>query len=592
MKKTLSVFRHTDFLSSVIFALLIFAFFALWGVSDLSFQEQYQLFLFTPSYFCSRLAAPGGLSDYIAEFITQFNYLYVLGALLTALLFWTFQQLTACLCRQNGMRKGWYPLTFIPALAMLWYMSDVHVLPSFLISLIAVMALMVLYCRLSTRTARVIFMVLSQSVGYWLFGPVTLMLVFYGLFRDFHSLLFYLFTFIYAVAVILIIAQFRPEPLYRLFGGLNYYRYPAYVPLGQIFMMILVTVWPVVVSLLQETRKIWVVLLEYMVFLFGGAAVILYSYNNLEHQMVEYDYLVRVHAWDKIISKAEKQQPTTPLGVSCVNFALSQQGQLCDRLFEFYQNGEEGLFPPFTRDMLSPVSTGEIFYSLGMVNDAERYMFEAQQAIPNFRRSGRLEQRIIACEIINGHYAVAEKLLHELQHTLFYSAWANRQLALLGHENLINADPVYGKLRRYRVTKDYLFSDTEMDQMLGLLFSHCHENKNAYEYLMVCELVNRNMQKFMAYYPIGRFAGYTDHIPYAIQQGLLYDWTQKHNSFDGMPYSIDPQWQQAMAQFIETYMRNKKDPSLITPPLGNTFWSYMLVKVQPRPEKEKSKAIY
>lgn len=76
-----------------------------------------------------------------------------------------------------------------------------------------------------------------------------------------------------------------------------------------------------------------------------------------------------------------------------------------------------------------------------MVNDAERYFFEAQQAIPNFRRSGRLCQQIISCEIINGNYSVARKLLHELSHSLFYSRWADERLAMLGNEKKINADP-------------------------------------------------------------------------------------------------------------------------------------------------------
>lgn len=81
---------------------------------------------------------------------------------------------------------------------------------------------------------------------------------------------------------------------------------------------------------------------------------------------------------------------------------------------------------------------------------------------------------------------------------------------------------------------------------------------------MAYELVQRDMTKFMEYYPIGRFAGYTDHIPYAIQQALVFDWTQRHGSFDGMPYSIEPQWQQLMVQFIQAYMSNREDRSLDT----------------------------
>lgn len=85
-----------------------------------------------------------------------------------------------------------------------------------------------------------------------------------------------------------------------------------------------------------------------------------------------------------------------------------------------------------------------------MVNDAERYMFEAQEAIPNYRKSARLTRRIIERDIINGNYKVAAKLLRRLQKTLFYSNWANQTMALLGNEKAINRHPIYGKLRKYR----------------------------------------------------------------------------------------------------------------------------------------------
>lgn len=592
MKKTLA---------SLLFAVIVAVFWAVGETHILGYQEQYQMFLFTPDYFWQRFHTPGGLVDWIAEFITQFNYLYVVGAILLGILFFVFQRLTALLCSRHGLPDRWYALTFVPAILLLAYMGNADVMPSFLIALILLELMMLGWDNLldfNTGT-KIIILIFSLQIAYWFFGPVTLS---FGLYIIVTTLTRKEETtkskaFIVAGVIIFISIAIRdavretPYPLYRLFGGLNYFRYPTAIPKMQIVLMVLVPLWPFISNLLnyyaankpasRPSHAKPIVLATWTIIVLGGAAWVYTCFNTKANEMISYDYLVRTHNWDKILQKATKTDDPAPMEVACTNLALSEKGQLCDRLFDFYQNGTQGLFPVFTRDMLSPVSTAEIFYSLGMVNDAERYMFEAQQAIPNFRRSARLSRHIIECEIINGHYAVARKLLHELKHTLFYRAWAKQQLTTLDslqREAIINADPVYGKLRRYRVTKDYLFSDTEMDQMLGLLFAHCHENKNAYEYLMAYELVNRDMPRFMQYYPIGRYAGYTDHIPYAIQQGLLYDWTQRHGSFQGLPYSIDPQWRQAMAQFIETYMRDKHNPSLTTEPLGNTFWSYMLVK--------------
>lgn len=86
--------RYWKIVVSVVFAIAVAVFWALPAVSLLSYHEQYQLFLFTADYFRERLAVPGGLADYIAEFITQWNYIFVVGAMLLALLFFVFQRLT------------------------------------------------------------------------------------------------------------------------------------------------------------------------------------------------------------------------------------------------------------------------------------------------------------------------------------------------------------------------------------------------------------------------------------------------------------------------------------------------------------------
>lgn len=606
---------HWKGLLSLLFGVLVALFWALGARELINYQEQYQMFLFTPDYFWQRFTTPGGLVDWIAEFLTQFNYHYVAGSVILGLLFMLMQILTARLCARHGLADRWYALTFVPAILLLAYMGNADVMPSFLIALIVLEGLMLGWDKVQglKRGTRAVILTIALIFAYDFFGAVSLSFGLYVIVYEWTRKDEYTPTkTIFSASVVFLIAlmiyevvQNTPYPLYRILGGLNYFRYPTAIPKMQIVLMILIPLWPLLgnglsnASSKQSFRTKLVGLTTWVVVVLGGAAWVHVSFDTLANKLIEYDFLVRTQSWDKLINKGLKAAATgeemTPLEVSCINLALSQKGELCDRLFEFYQNGGQGLFPNFTRDMLSPVSTAELFYSIGMVNDCERFMFEAQQAIPNFRRSGRLSRRIIECEVINGHYAVARKLLHELQHTLFYKAWAKQMLATLDspkREEIINSNPVYGQLRRWQVTKDFLFSDREMDQMLGLLYTHDHTNRNAYEYLMAYELLQIDMPRFMQYYALGQYAGYTDHIPYAIQQGLLYDWTRRHNSFQGMPYSIDPQWQQAMGRFIEIYMRDKHDPALSQPPLGTTFWSYMLVKTQQRQKKEKSQPIY
>ena len=584
-------------LLSLLFGVAVVIFWAVPFVGGLCFQEQYQMFLFDSGYFLERIVLPGGLADYTSEFLVQFYYMPVLGGAIIALLLMGIQTAVWGLMKQYGARHDFpgYLLSFLPSIALWCAMGDQNVLLSFVVALFGALVIGWIHNRFHNRLVKVVFELVSTALVYWLLGPVVFLyavLMIGDTLKNakqkgnvFSGIGYSAVILILTVAWILLTTQTLQYPLYRIFAGLNYYRYPGAIsPLPFVVM-----VWAVVIPFLgmipchrKSLQKLQqskvVIVLSYVLVIVASWFGIKTSFDEMTYELIDYDFLVRTEQWDKIIEKAEKKPATTPLGVSCVNLALSQKGMLADRLFEFYQNGGEGLFPTFTRDMISPVSTAEIFFRLGMVNDAERYMFEAQEAIPNYRKSARLTRRIIECDIINGNYKVAAKLLRRLQKTLFYSNWANQTMALLGNEKAINRHPIYGKQRKYREKKqDFLFSDREMDQMLGLLFLNDNHNKMAYEYLMCYELLQRDMEKFMQYYPLGRFVGY-DHIPRTFQEILIGNWMKTHSDPRTIPYSVDAQNVNNTLNFIQLYMQNPKDPQLGQQPYVSNAWHYVMVQ--------------
>lgn len=584
-------------LLSLLFGVAVVIFWAVPFVGGLCFLEQYQMFLFDTGYFLERIVLPGGLADYISEFLVQFYYMPVLGGAIIALLLMGIQAAVWGLMKQYGARHDFpgYLLSFLPSIALWCAMGDQNVLLSFVVALFGALVIGWIHNRFHNRLVKVVFELVSTALVYWFLGPVVFLyaaLMIGDTLKNakqkgnvFSGIGYSVCILVLTIAWILLTTQTLQYPLYRIFAGLNYYRYPGAIsPLPFVVM-----VWAVVIPFLgmipcrqKSLQKLQqskvVIVLSYVLVIVASWFGIKASFDEMTYELIDYDFLVRTEQWDKIIEKAEKKPATTPLSVSCVNLALSQKGMLADRLFEFYQNGGEGLFPTFTRDMISPVSTAEIFFRLGMVNDAERYMFEAQEAIPNYRKSARLTRRIIECDIINGNYKVAAKLLRRLQKTLFYSNWANQTMALLGNEKAINRHPIYGKLRKYREKKqDFLFSDREMDQMLGLLFLNDNHNKMAYEYLMCYELLQRDMEKFMQYYPLGRFVGY-DHIPRTFQEILIGNWMKTHSDPRTIPYSVDAQNVNNTLNFIQLYMQNPKDPQLGQQPYVSNAWHYVMVQ--------------
>lgn len=600
-------------LLSLLFGVAVVIFWAVPYVGGLCFQEQYQMFLFDTGYFLERIVLPGGLADYISEFLVQFYYMPVLGGAIIALLLMSIQAVVWGLMKQYGARHDFpgYLLSFLPSIALWCAMGDQNVLLSFVVALFGALLMGWIHNRFHNRLVKVVFELVSTALIYWFLGPVVFLYAVLLIGDTLKNALqkgsilsgigYSACILVLTVAWILLSTQTLQYPVSRLFLGLNYYRYPGVTFLLIYIVMALAAFIPFLgmlhphSSALQKWQKSkWVMVASYVIVLFASVWGIRTSFDELTYEMIDYDFWIRTEQWNKIIEHAEKKPATSPLGVSSVNLALSQTGQLPDRLFEFYQNGAEGLFPAFTRDMTSPVSTSEVFYRLGMVNDAERYMFEAQEAIPNFRKSARLTRRIAECEIINGNYEVAAKLLRRLQKTLFYSNWANQTMALLGNEKAINRHPIYGKLRKYREKKqDFLFSDREMDQMLGLLFLNDKSNKMAYEYLMCYVLLQRDFNKFMQYYPLGRFVGY-DHIPRSFQEILIEQWMKTHNDPRTIPYSVDTQNVNNTLNFIQIYLRNPKDPQLSQQPYVSNAWYYMVVQGadEAARKKEGMKKVY
>jgi hypothetical protein len=290
---------------------------------------------------------------------------------------------------------------------------------------------------------------------------------------------------------------------------------------------------------------------------------------------MRYDYLSRTQQWQKIIEMAEKKAPTSPLSVASLNLALGETGQLGDRMFEFFQNGTEGLIPDFKRDFELPLFTNEIFYRLGMINTSQRLVFEAMEAIPDYKKSSRCIKRLVQTNLINGQYEVAKKYLMLLDKTLFYKKWADETLNYLYDEKKINSDSEYGWERKIRCKNDFLFSNREVAKMLGLLYLNCKTNKLALDYMLAYTLQNKDLDSFMRYFPLCK-GYYSYHIPRYYQEALIFVWTHSHRDFNNLPWRIDPLILQKVYDFSQTYSSNYDAQSLLQNQYSDTYWYYFL----------------
>ena len=404
---------------SVLVGIAVFLFWYVAYPHALSYQEQYQLFLWTCDYFMERISLPGGLADWLGEFVVQFYYVEWLGALLLAGLFVALQRLTAAL-----LPGGMYCLLSLVPMALVWWlMGDVNVLLSLPVAIVLALGLALIRAVDKTTSGPSYLGVemLVVLLAYWLIGPAVWL---YILVRVVQMGWKHLWSAGWLLAVQLVAyAWLLPQwPLQQVMTGLNYYRIPLHYPQ-------------------------------------------LSGYDKDMYELIRMDYLVRHERWDDIVKRAGAYQVRTPFWSNCVNLALSQKRLLADRMFDFYQSGEDALIMPRTRDLTSMLPSAEAFWRLGMVNSAQRYMFDTQESILNGRKSGRCTKRIAECMMVNGQYKAAAKHLNLLRKSLFYRSWAE------------HVDPVqYERLRKLRYKESFLYSYEEIDKMFGLLFMNNQEN--------------------------------------------------------------------------------------------------------------------
>jgi hypothetical protein len=575
-----------DKLFSLTFGLVVFWFFAFFYPFHLNYQEQYQMFLFSSDYFQSFFAKPGGISDYIGNFFTQFYFYSWFGAIIIAVLLVLLQRAVWLISGKIGTKSAFFPLSVIPSLLYWGLLCDENYLLGGLIALMLVAGFITSYSILKSAKIRLLFVWISIPVLFWMAGGAFLLLPLFALAYEIlkrESKIAELSVWVVVSAVLsyaiptLCKTWFLQYPLREVWVGTNYFRFPVNIPVSVGIIVVSVVVIPFAVYYLskfirKDNSKV-LIAGQLIAVLLGGYFLISHSADMSKEEVMAYDFNCRMRRWDHIIAMADKKTPTTPLSVTCLNLALAKEDLLGERMFNYFQKGIGGLLPDFVRDYTIPMIAGEVYYHLGFVNTAQRYAFEAMEALPDYQKSSRAIMRLAETNIINGHYNVAEKYLHLLQKTFYYKNWANKALATMKDEKLIAQHPEWGPLRKFRTQEDFLFSEGEKDMMLGVLFKQNRENRMAFEYLMACTLLTKDLKHFLQYFPLSESLNYRS-IPKSYQEALYYAWvnTNKDGSRD-IPYPISNGVKQRFRLFQK--MPGQANTPSYKNNYSDTYWYYL-----------------
>jgi len=588
MNKISRIFSLRAFFS-VLFGFVVFLFFLRYYQFHLHYEEQLQLFLFTSDYWSQLISKPGGLADYIGTFFTQFYYVERLGALIIALLLVLLQSQVHSLTKKISKNESFFPLTFIPSILIFALLCNENFLLSGLIALMLTLAAVRIYTLIKNPVVRIIGAIIVAPVLFWFAGGVfwicslLCLILEWSYFKQLSKLqwtILILGLLVTALSPVVFKHLFVLQyPLSRLWWGLCYSRYPVVSPYPLLVAWLSVPLLVVAFRFLPVFKKqsvnIAVLLSLSLIVSIFAAYFIRKSADFKKEEIMAYDYYARTQNWDKIIALANHKDPDSPLSVACLNLALSKTGKLGDSMFRYFQNGPEGLLPTFQRDFTSPFISGEIYYHLGFLNTSMRYNFEAMEAIPDYKKSARAVKRMAEVNLLNGEYKVAAKYLSYLQSTLFYRSWADETMKCIDNPRLIEQNKEWSALKKYRLTEDFLFSEQDKDQMLGILFSHATTNKMAYEYLMAYTLLTKDIEHFVKYFPLGKSLDYQE-IPSHFQEALILFWSTQSANFDQTPWPITDPVKQYLVSYAKAYNTNGRenaDPRSMAD-FSQTYWYY------------------
>lgn len=447
--------KHLHIICTLLLGVAILLFFGVAYPHHLHYQEQYQLFLFDSTYVWDIVKHPGGIADLLGRFCTQFFLYAWVGAAIIALLLSLIQLLVWRLMRVDRL----FGLSFIPSFLLWLYLLDEHALLSGVWAVLVTLLVGVIIRKTISSVIRTILAIIVViSILYWLVGPVCF-----------------------------------PLPIDSIWTDIHYYRYPTVFP--WLLWAASLSVW--VLSLLPCVCRKWVNapsgylwgLSTFLLVTIGMGSIVWKNSNLKAEKVMQYDFMATHQQWNRILETANAEKPNNQIGVTVQNLALAMRGMLLDHMFEYNQNGIAGLLPDVQTDATSPMPTAEAFYQLGMINVAQRTVFEAQESILDFQKSGRCYKRLAQTNLINGNYKVARKYLMALQKTFFYRTWANETLPLLENEKAIAKHPEYGRLRQCAYKNDFYFGDHVTPEMLKDLYFSNKDNHMAYQYLVAYYLL-------------------------------------------------------------------------------------------------------
>lgn len=581
--------------------------------------DNFPTFYLDWDFFRSFLVYPGGIIEYISDFLVQSFYYSWLGALLVSAQAWVIYLCTDYTIRSFGFSR-WRCLRFLgPLLLLAIYSQYAFHFPTTMGLLLALISFC-LYLRLTPNSTNggtiLLFVILSAVLYIVAGGPVLLFIVLCGLYRMLlrgrkvlglaHLASGAAIPYILGIIVYgarLHDAYFQLLPFHwkllsresgRTMLGAVYALY-LFLPL----FTVVLGCWFVffkkpdksvssknrsdnttecskerswirntVENLLWE-RKYNVFSFSFRTLVLAGITIVtLLIYRDTElRRTFRIDYFSRYRMWIEVM-EIGRRSPLDYTVCHAVNRALYHTGRLGDEMFCFPQH-PAALF--LTRkDMKTEWQKFDTCMDLGLINQAENAL---NISLETFGERPLLLQRLAVINMVKGNVSVARVYVGALEKVPFWSSVARDYLAVLESDPDLSGDDGIQSLRKVMLRTDYVGqADT-----LTLLLKDNPQNRMAYMYGMAWLLLSKNLDNFVQNFSMYHHRNFST-IPRHFKEALLLSRFLKKRTTDVPGLVVAEQTKTKFAEFVRAMQKYGKDLATAREALkgefGNTYFYY------------------
>lgn len=464
-----------------------FLYLGFWCAPLLQYEESLHLFLYDSDFICSWFDTPGGVLALAGEFLSQFYYEPILGALILSSLLAYIAWAGAKLYFRGNIWGCVVPL------CVLFCIADNECPAGFIVglSLVMLMAQIERKWPLNGYTAPAMVVVTFLIAPF--FGSLlSLLFVSSKLFVSPRASYRHAAYVALAWVAVVAVAYFWLYPSTLLsnmmwagsadnFGGM-YQLLSAFLILS-----------PAIRLLMRREYPLWINLVAVAL---GGALVFFTAnFDSTARSLTEMDREVRAENWDKVIEIAATQEQLSRQHTFYVALALNQTHRMGDSLFCYPQLwGSDVLYDNFNYDQMTLFRLSEMYLAIGHTNFAYRMSME-NVVLNASRPSARMLRMMALCAMINGDKEVAYKYLNTLSKTLYYKRWADMQLRGENAEGI--------RFRQNKLPKDNLALGDGHNSYLYFKTAHLAnpDNVEVLDYLIADVLLKGRLDIFVGYLP-------------------------------------------------------------------------------------------